>query len=178
METIKSIIATLLVGLAFLGAMLIGTQANAQSWEGTHIYTPAHTKHFSSNPLYDNSRLGSEGGSEGFLITRSSRGLHFTMGIMQNSYGDYSKYLMFGFNLSESNTSQLSIQLGVADNYGKAYLDEVNARLMSRYLPSTMVKNSRIPIVTATYKVRLTNLIGLQFNLSPAFINSGLYIQI
>ena len=101
----------LIIGILFL--LALGYTANAQSWDGTHIYAPQYTKHFTPHKLYAIKANGSEGGSEGFLITRSSKGMHFTMGIMQNSYGDFSKYGMFGLSIKETNKMQLTAHIGI-----------------------------------------------------------------
>ena len=82
--------------------LLVTMTVSAQGWDGTHVYFPQYTKHFNSNPLYASEQLGSEGGSKGFLLTRSGNGAHFTLGFMQNSYGDFSHYLTAGFNLKET----------------------------------------------------------------------------
>lgn len=178
MNTIKNILLALLGGLVFLGAMLIGTQANAQSWDGTHIYAPQYTKHYKASKRYAIQENGSEGGSEGFLITRSSKGLHFTMGIMQNSYGDYSKYAMFGVSIKEGNTGQLSAHVGMADNYNKAYYSRKNYSRLYRFLGQTLAGESYMPLISLTYKHRITKRVGVQVNVSPSFVNSGLYVQI
>ena len=178
MNTIKNILYTILMGLVFLGSMLIGTQANAQSWDGTHIYAPQYTKHYAPNRMYAVQANGSEGGSEGFLITRSSKGMHFTMGIMQNSYGDFSKYAMFGLSIKEGNKGQLSAHAGIADNYGKAYCNWRNAETLHKYLGETMARERYMPLVSLTYKHRITKRVGIQVNVSPMFVNTGLYVQL
>ena len=178
MNTIKNILLALLGGLIFLGAMLVGTQANAQSWDGTHIYAPQYTKHFSSHKLYHIKENGSEGGSEGFLLTRSSKGLHFTLGIMENSYGDFSRYGMFGVSLKETKRFQISAHVGIADGYDIAYYDRSNSRDLYKYIGETMADERFMPLVSLTYKHRITRHIGVQVNVSPAFVNSGLYVQL
>ena len=186
METIKNILYTILMGLVFLGAMLIGTQANAQpgvylpslSWDGTHIYAPQYTKHYAPNKMYDVKENGSEGGSEGFLITRSSKGLHFTLGVMENSYGDFSTYGMFGVSIKETKSFQISAHVGFANNYNKAYYSRSNAKRLYKHLPQSMARMSMMPLATATVKVRITNRIGVQANISPSFINTGVYVQL
>jgi hypothetical protein len=178
MKTIKNIIAVIGMALLFLGTMLIGTQANAQTWDGTHIYAPQYTKHFKASSNYAINEIGSEGGSEGFLITRSSKGLHFTMGIMENSYGNFSKYGMFGMSIVETNKIQLSAHIGVADNYNKAYWDRKTCDMLYKYLPYSWAYESLMPIAVMTIKHRITEHVGIQVNLSPAFINSGIYVQL
>ena len=185
MKTIKNILLALLGGLIFLGAMLVGTQANAQgaylpslSWDGTHIYAPQYTKHFKGNEYFAVKANGSEGGSEGFLITRSSKGLHFTLGKMENSYGDFSTYGMFGITLKENNRFQLSAHIGYADNYNKAYFNKKNSKMLYKLLPESMARHSYIPVASLTYKYRITRGLGVQVNVSPAFVNTGIYIQL
>lgn len=178
MNTIKNILYTILMGLVFLGGLLIGTQANAQSWDGTHIYAPQYTKHFTPHKLYAIQANGSEGGSEGFLITRSSKGMHFTMGIMQNSYGDFSKYGMFGLSIKETNKMQLTAHIGIADNYNKAYWDRSLRKALYKALPDTLADEGFIPIATITAKYRITKHVGVQANISPSFVNTGIYVQL
>lgn len=178
MNTIKNILLALLGGLVFLGAMLIGTQANAQSWDGTHIYAPQYTKHFKQSRHYAIQDNGSEGGSEGFLITRSAQGMHFTLGYMQNSYGEFSHYGMFGLSIRETNKSQLSFHFGLANNYSKAYYSRKVKRVLYRILPYSMHSRDILPMATFTYKHRITKSVGVQFNINPAFVNSGVYVQL
>jgi len=178
MQTIKNILLALLGGLIFLGAMLVGTQANAQSWDGTHIYAPQYTKHYKGSRMYSVKANGSEGGSEGFLLTRSSKGLHFTLGIMENSYGDFSRYGMFGVSLKETKSFQVSAHVGYANNYNKAYYIEKNSDRLYKYLPESMARESYMPLFTMTYKHRITRNVGVQVNVSPAFVNTGLYVQL
>ncbi len=166
----------LIIGLLFL--LMLGYTANAQSWDGTHIYAPQYTKHYAPNRMYAVQANGSEGGSEGFLITRSSKGMHFTMGIMQNSYGDFSKYAMFGLTIKEGNKGQLSAHVGIADNYSKAYYFKKNSDLLYKYLGDTMASESFMPLVSLTYKHRITKHVGVQVNVSPMFVNTGLYVQL
>ena len=178
MKAIKNILLALLGGLIFLGAMLVGTQANAQSWDGTHIYAPQYTKHYKGYKLYDVKANGSEGGSEGFLLTRSSKGLHFTLGIMENSYGDFSRYGMFGVSLKETKSFQVSAHIGYATNYNKAYFSKKNSDRLYKYLPLSMADASYMPLFTMTYKHRITKNVGVQINISPSFVNTGLYVQL
>ena len=178
MKAIKNILLALIGGLIFLCAMLVGTQANAQSWDGTHIYAPQYTKHYKASKRYAVQKNGSEGGSEGFLITRSSKGLHFTMGIMQNSYGDFSKYSTFGVTLKECNKAQISAHVGLADNYNKAYYSQKNSRLLYKHIGETMASESFMPILSLTYKHRITKNMGVQVNISPMFVNTGIYVQL
>lgn len=174
----KTTLRLILTIAAFILATLIGSQANAQSWEGTHIYAPQYTKHYKASKRYAVQKNGSEGGSEGFLITRSTKGMHFTMGIMQNSYGDFSKYSTFGLTLKEGNKAQLSAHVGLADNYNKAYHSQKNYRLLYKHLGETMASESFMPILSLTYKHRITKHMGVQVNVSPAFVNTGLYVQL
>lgn len=174
----KTTLKLLLTLATFLGAMLIGTQANAQSWDGTHIYAPQYTKHYKGSKLYAVQANGSEGGSEGFLITRSTQGMHFTLGRMQNSYGDFSNYALFGMTIKETKRAQLSFHLGLADNYNKAYWHSNTRELLYKILPYSMHKNDMMPIASFTYKHRITKHLGVQVNISPAFVNTGLYVQL
>lgn len=174
----KTTLKLLLTLATFLGAMLIGTQANAQSWEGTHIYAPQYTKHFKSSKLYAVQSNGSEGGSEGLLITRSTQGMHFTLGRMQNSYGDFSNYALFGLTIKETKRVQLSAHVGIADNYNKAYWRKGTRELLYKILPYSMHSRDMLPVASLTYKHRITKSVGVQVNINPAFINTGLYVQI
>ena len=158
--------------------LLITVTVSAQGWDGTHVYFPQYTKHFNSNPLYASEQLGSEGGSKGFLLTRSGNGAHFTLGFMQNSYGEFSHYLTAGFNLNETKRSQLSLHFGFADNYSKVYWDRETSDLLYKYLPRQMADNSIVPIMTLVYKFKITKRIGVHTNISPIFVNTGIFVQI
>lgn len=166
----------LIIGILFL--LALSYTANAQSWDGTHIYAPQYTKHYTHSKRYAIQKNGSEGGSEGFLITRSSKGMHFTMGIMQNSYGDFSKYSMFGVTLKEGSKAQLSAHIGIADNYNKAYCSRKSSKLLYKYLGDTMANERYMPLVSLTYKHRITKRVGIQVNISPMFVNSGIYVKL
>lgn len=178
METLKNILALIIFAVAFIGSMLIGSYAHAQTWDGTHIYAPNYTKHYKAGHLYATNSYGSEGGSKGFVLTRSKNGLHFSMGYMENSYGDFSHYSMFGVSVLENKRSQLSFHIGLANNYKKAYYDKDDRELLYRILPHSLAYNSMLPIGVATYKHRITKHAGIQVNVSPVFVNTGLYIQL
>ena len=178
METFKNILAVIIFGAVFIASMLIGSYAHAQTWDGTHIYLPKYTKHYVTGDLYATNSYGSEGGSKGFVLTRSKNGLHFTMGYMENSYGDFSHYSMFGVSVVETKRSQLSFHIGLANNYSKAYYNERVREKLYRVLPYSMAYNSMLPIGTVTYKHRITKHVGVQANINPIFVNTGLYIQL
>jgi len=184
MQTIKNILLALLGGLIFLGAMLVGTQANAQGsyipsqFEGLSIYFPKYTKHYESSTAFDNQKNGSEGGSRGFLATYSTKLTHYTYGKMENSYGSFSHYFLLGKTLKTFKTSQLSLHVGVADGYEASYADKGVAEVFNKYLPKVMVNNDMMPMIALVYKQKLYKGIGIQLNVSPVFVNTGIYVQL
>ena len=152
-------------------------------WEGFSFYVPQHTQHFNKSERYDvNGIFNSQGGNLGLAITYSKSKKHYSFGMIRNSYGDWSKFATVGVNLFENSKNQLTLNLGIADNYKGSYSQKVNRDIFEKVFPKFMVNNEMIAVLMATYKRDLINIgktkIGLQVNVSPIYVNTGIFVKL
>ena len=142
-----------------------------------------YTKHFTKSKLFDvNGPLNSEGGNAGLAITWSTEKMHYTIGNIRNSYGDWSNFTMIGITARQNVKSQWTLNLGVADNYDVSYTQKVNREFYEKMFPKVLVKNKMVIVPMATYKRKVATFlgssVGLQVNLSPIYVNAGLFIKL
>jgi len=176
---------TLIITFIFI---LLASSLNAQcsktkQWEGFSFYVPQYTKHFNKSKRYDvNGIFNSQGGNLGLAITYSKNKKHYSFGMIRNSYGDWSKFATVGVNLFENSKNQLTLNLGLADNYKGSYSQKVNRDIYEKIFPKFMIENEMIAVVMATYKRDLINIgktkIGLQVNISPIYVNTGIFVKL
>ncbi len=175
---------TILTALMIAGCSEINAQCSKfKQWEGLSFYIPQYTQHFIKSERYDvNGIFNSQGGNLGLALTYSKSKKHYSFGMIKNSYGDWSKFATIGFNIYENSKNQLTINLGLADNYKGSYSQEVNRKLFEQIFPKFMINNKMIAVVMATYKKDLINIgkskIGLQVNVSPIYVNTGLFLKL
>lgn len=152
-------------------------------WNGLSVYSPQYTKHFVENPTYNvNGLLGSEGGNNGLALTYSSNKMHYSGGLIKNSYGDWSKFATIGITIVENRKNQLTFNVGFADNYDASYKVQENRDALESFLPKFITNNNIMPVALLTYKRELLNVygakVGLQVNITPIYVNTGLFVKL
>ena len=165
------------------------SEASAQAyipksdWNGLSIYVPQYTKHFVENPTYNvNGLFGSEGGNSGLALTYSVNKMHYSAGYIKNSYGDWSKFATIGITIVENRNNQLSFNIGLADNYDASYEVQENREILEKNLPALITNNNVMPVALLTYKRELLSVygakVGVQVNVTPIYINTGLFVKL
>ncbi len=151
-------------------------------WNGFTFYIPTYTKHFVESKRYDVSSTGSQGGDRGLIVSYSKKKTHYSIGYMKNSYGDWSKLAMFGYTLTQNRSNQLTINIGIADNYAGAYSQEVNMKVYKNIFPEFMINNNILGVLALSYKKDIFKVvnsnIGLQLNVSPIYVNAGVFVKL
>lgn len=151
-------------------------------WNGFSFYTPMYTKHFVESERYDVSNIGSEGGDRGLVVSYSKNKLHYSLGYMKNSYGEWSGLALVGYTLAQNRNNQLTVNIGLANNYAGAYSQEVNMEVYKKMFPEVMIKNNILGVLALSYKKDLFKIVnsnvGLQFNVSPIYVNAGVYLKL
>jgi len=171
---------TILITLLILTVDSLTAQ---NDWKGLSVYSPQYTKHFVENPTYNvNGLLGSEGGNNGLALTYSSNKMHYSGGLIKNSYGDWSKFATIGITILENKKNQLSFNIGFADNYDASYKVQENRDALESFLPKFITNNNIMPVALLTYKRELLSVygakVGLQVNITPIYINTGLFVKL
>ena len=176
---------TILITLLILTVDALTAQAYIpkNDWKGFSLYSPQYTKHFVKSKKYNvNGALASEGGNNGIALTYSSNKMHYSAGYIKNSYGDWSKFATIGITIVENRKNQLSFNIGLADNYDASYSQKVNREKLEKFLPDVITNNNIMPVALLTYKRELLNVygakVGLQVNVTPIYINTGLFVKL
>jgi hypothetical protein len=167
-----------------ISSLCAQNSAQKNNWGGLSIYAPQYTKHFIENPSYNvNGILNSEGGNSGLVATYSANKLmHYSVGFIKNSYGDWSKFVTVGITVLQTKKSQLSFHIGLADNYGEPYSVDKNRKTLEKFLPRIITSNNIMPAALLTYKVEIikinTTKVGIQINATPMYINAGIFVKL
>ena len=133
------------------------------------IYQPKNTMHFKQSPRY----VDNQGGDKGLIFTYTNNNIAYSVGAIRNSYGCVSKVATIGFQ-RDFNRFSTVYSIGVANGYDMVFYRGYEG--VFGVLPKFMKSNGIIPIVLATIKIPVYNNIGVQINVSPAYVNTGVYI--
>ncbi len=162
-------------------ALLLSSFASAQDY--FNFYIPTYTKHYSeldSNP-YHNGFLGSEGGQGGLILSYNQErdyGVRsYSVGLMQNSYGDMINTWTFGRHFG--NRLKFGVEGGVVFGYKKSYDRAVETY---GYRPTELTgfvrETNVMPMVTGVVSYMVTEKVGIKALVSPMFVNVGLTIKL
>tara|TARA_R110002051_G_scaffold319466_1_gene403570 strand:- start:254 stop:763 length:510 start_codon:yes stop_codon:yes gene_type:complete len=151
---------------------------------GISLYVPLHTKHWVGGDY-----ASGEGGNIGLIATKTYKSQVFTLGVLRNSFGKTS--FMIGYGLTKNfNKINLSFSGGFASGYKPfikrietiheiIYGETVVVNYYKAITPRSIFKGSGIvPYIIATIKIPIYKNVGLQVNLSPIYVNSGIYINL
>ena len=176
---------TILITLLILTVDALTAQAYIPNsdWKGLSVYSPQYTKHFVENTTYNvNGLLGSEGGNNGLALTYSANKMHYSGGLIKNSYGDWSKFATVGITIVQNRNNQLTFNVGFADNYDASYKVQENRDALESFLPKFITNNNIMPVALLTYKRNLATIygakVGIQVNVTPIYINTGLFVKL
>ena len=136
------------------------------------ISIPLNTIHYKKSEYF----APNEGGSRGLIVSWTKNHLTIGTGVFENSYGRNSKLLVGGYAFIYKDVS-FSLVGGVADNYPNE-VKEIPV-LGSYFETKKLIKGSQLtPMLMLTSKIRVYKNFGIQVNISPLFVNSGVYLNI
>ena len=138
------------------------------------ISVPLNTIHFEKSQFFTRN----QGGSKGLVLSWTKN--HFTAGtgFFENSYGRTSKLLVSGYAFKVKYID-FSLVGGVADNYPSRIENQFVANSYFSFTEYKTIEGSRIvPVLILTTKIKIYKSLGVQINISPAYVNSGIYVNI
>lgn len=140
------------------------------SYSQASIYLPVNTLHFENGKSY--SYAENQGGDKGIVVSYEFKHLSCSVGVVRNSYGNPSKVFTIGYKQSFKDVDVV-LSSGVADGYYTIY------KRGNRYgFPEVLAINNMIPVVLLTTRIKVYKNTGLQVNISPVYVNYGIYIKI
>ena len=141
---------------------------------------PLNTVHYKNKDYYKSN----QGGSYGLLASYSHKKYVFGLGLIENSFGRVSKIAVLGMNFNKFGAN-VGFVVGVADNYPKEikpfYKISVNKENINRVdveLTTKPVGLTILPLAIAFIKIPVYKNMGVQINISPLYVNSGIYINL
>ena len=154
----KNIIITLALSLS-------GIYANAQ----LSAYTPLLTRHLEKSKMY----AKHEGGNKGLIVSYQKNNQMLSGGFLHNSYGGFSMVLAYGYT-REVWKMDMSISGGLISGYQKLY--ETEEKQME-IMPKILKDNNIIPLVMIAIRKPIYKGAGIQLNISPVYLNTGIYYK-
>ena len=134
------------------------------------FYVPLSTHHFDIDYLWQ--YADNQGGDKGLVLSYEYKSLITSIGSIRNSYGDVSNVFTIGL-IKQIKENDISLSIGIADGYKRYYFFYPDPKY-----PRVLINNNLVPILLLTTRIKIYNNVGLQFNISPAYINYGFYIKI
>ena len=138
------------------------------------VSIPLNTIHFEKSQFFTRN----QGGSKGLVLSWTKN--HFTAGtgFFENSYGGMSKLLVSGYAFKVKYID-FSLVGGIADNYPKGVKTIKEPYGLYFYKEKEVLYGSRlVPVLMLTTKIKIYKSLGVQINISPAYVNSGIYVNI
>jgi hypothetical protein len=157
----------ILIGLLLLSGMCAKAQMSA--------YTPLFTRHLEKNKHYTKH----EGGNKGLLLSYERNNQIITGGFLHNSYGDLSIALAYGYTKNIWKMD-MSISAGLISGYQKLYeIDSttIPEKQQMKNMPKILRSNNIIPLVIASIRKPIYKNVGIQLNISPVYLNTGIYYK-
>jgi len=134
------------------------------------LYIPYETHHFDRDFIWQ--YADNQGGDKGLVVSYEISNLITTIGCIRNSYGGSSNLFLIGFK-RDYNKFDVSLSIGGADGYKRFYKYYPN-----KPFPKFFKDNYIVPVALFTTRIKVYNNIGIQVNISPAYINYGFFIKI
>ena len=158
---------------------LIALLFTAVCYSQASIYIPANTTHYKDSKAY----AEGQGGNKGFVLSFSDNKRVLSVGVISNSYGDISRVIALGITRKINNLEIIG-SVGFADGYEKAY-QRIIVNNGKSYLNTTPMKmpkilsnNGIMPVGLLSLKLPVKGCYGIQMNISPAYINTGIYLNL
>ena len=134
------------------------------------FYLPLKTNHFDTDELYRYAE--DQGGNNGLVISYEYKSVIAAIGSITNSYGKSSGVLLLGYIKSLKNVD-LSLSLGLASGYDKMYeIDRESVDI------DFFRRNNFVPVGLFSTRVKVYKNLGLQVNISPLYVNYGIYVKL
>lgn len=140
------------------------------------VYAPLKTNHFKKSELY----AKDEGGNDGAVLSYEKNNMIYSVGYMRNSFGNHSKMILIGYNINKKYID-ISFNIGAADGYNvkRTGVVEIDGRSYTYTEEVETIKNTDImPYALIVLRKKVYKNIGIQLNISPLFINYGVYFSI
>jgi len=134
------------------------------------FYTPVATHHFNRDYLWQ--YADNQGGDKGLVVSYEYKMIIASIGSIRNSYGGSSKVFTAGA-IKKYDRFDTSLSVGLADGYKRFYYYYTKDKY-----PIVFSNNNIVPVLLLTTRIRVYKHVGLQFNLSPAYINYGFYVKL
>tara|TARA_R110002049_G_scaffold83057_1_gene211149 strand:- start:518 stop:991 length:474 start_codon:yes stop_codon:yes gene_type:complete len=151
----------ILIGLLLLSGICAKAQVSA--------YTPLLTRHLEKSKHY----AKHEGGNKGLIISYERNNQIISGGFLHNSYGDLSIALAYGYTKNIWKMD-MSISAGLISGYQKLYETEEQ---QMKGMPKILRSNNIIPLVIASIRKPIYKNVGIQLNISPVYLNTGIYYK-
>jgi len=153
-----------------MNKILIILLVSISSYSQVSFYLPIETHHFARD--YSWQYADNEGGDKGLVVSYETSSLITSIGFIRNSFGGSSRLFTIGLK-KDYNKFDLSLSIGVADGYELFYYFYPDKKY-----PKSFHDNGIIPIALISTRFKVYKNIGLQLNISPAYINYGIFIKI
>ncbi len=134
------------------------------------LYVPCETHHFNRDYLWQ--YADNQGGDKGLIVSYEISNLITTIGCIRNSYGGSSNLFLIGFKRDYSKFD-VSLSIGVADGYKRFYV-----YYPKKPFPKFFKDNYIVPVALLTTRIKVYNNIGIQVNISHAYVNYGFFVKI
>ncbi len=147
--------------------------ASTTSFAQFSLYMPKNTMHFVK--MHQGFYTDNQGGDIGMVFSYKNNKSVYSFGNIKNSFGLNSFILTIG-RCFKVGTIDLITSFGLSSGYKDIY----NMKRHEPFdkLPSILKRNGIIPIGLVSLKVPLFENIGLQFNVSPSYVNTGFFINL
>ncbi len=113
-----------------------------------------------------------QGGDRGVIVSYDYKSITGSIGSIRNSYGDSSNVITVGYKKSFKSIDIIA-SVGISDGYKRFYY----YKPVFNY-PEFFVRNNAVPVALITSRIKVFRSIGVQINVSPAYVNYGLFVKI
>lgn len=135
------------------------------------VYFPLRTMHL------DNEKRGNyiqgEGGNVGVVLDFTEQKINYSIGYVINSFGDASLLGSVGYSFELGKIKSV-ISLGLSNGYKYLYKNNMNALELGDFFE----RNGILPLALCSVKLPVYKNMGVQLNLSPVYLNYGVYFDI
>ena len=143
-------------------AMLVSCSCYSQF----SAYFPVATNHVVKAPV-EFPYVEGEGGNSGVVLSYDKGIMVYSAGVIRNSFGLTSKLAFIGVKKRLQNVDFI-LSAGVADGY------DIPKQYRGRFISDKGIA----PLVLLSLKKEVYKKIGVQLNISPLYINYGIFINI
>lgn len=135
------------------------------------VYFPLRTMHLNNEKR--DSYIQGEGGNVGIVLGLTSKKINYSVGYVINSFGDASLLGCFGYSFNIGKIKSV-ISLGLSNGYEYLYKNNINSLDLGDFFE----RNGIMPVAICSAKLPVYKNMGIQLNLSPVYLNYGVYFDI